>query len=191
MSWRMDSSAGVAIWDTEPMSSDDLALRDEEIEWLVQKGRHQWNLINGRLLESGTPTANVGFYSSLNANPPTAAQTSTAVTTVATPGTTIWTVGTYSPLLANAITCPSAYRVTASGTIQTSTTSQTFNVLPSIGTGLGERRADHGHDSRCLRRGDYRCDGADINLVHAGRPDDPHPRYVGQLHGSWAAFRLA
>ena len=90
MSWRMDSTAGAAIWDTQPLTSDDLALRDEEIEWLAQQGRHQWKIINGRLAASGHPTANVGSYTSAGAYPPTAAQTSTAVTT-ATPGTAIWT----------------------------------------------------------------------------------------------------
>lgn len=134
MSWRMDSSAGAAIWDTEPMSVQDLKCRDEELEWLIRDGRSSWQLINGRIAGSGHPTAALGSYGGLLAYPPVEAQTSTAVTT-ASPGTTLWTVATYSPILANAIMAASAYRITASGTIQTSTTSQTCNWMPSIGTG--------------------------------------------------------
>lgn len=134
MSWRTDSTAGAAIWDTEPMSTDDLALRDDEIAWLAQKGRHQWKLINGRLAKSGHPTANVGSYSSLGAYPPTQAQTSVAVTT-ATPGTTLWTSTIWSPLLANAVIAGSAYHIAASGTVQSSTSALTLTLLPSIGTG--------------------------------------------------------
>ena len=133
MSWRMDSTAGGYIYDTQPMVSDDLALRNEEIEWLAQKGRHSWKLINGRLAESGHPTANIGAYSSLGAFPPIGAQTSTAVTT-ATPGTAIWTSTIYSPLLANAVVAGSGYHIAASGTIQTSTTPLTVTSLPVIGS---------------------------------------------------------
>lgn len=129
----MDSSAGAHIWDTEPMCSDDLALRNEEIEWLKQKGRHQWQLINGRLAKSGEPTNAFGAYSGLGANPVTQAQTSTAVTT-ATPGTAIWTSTIFSPILANAVVAGSAYKIYSSGTIQTSTTSLTVTTLPVIGS---------------------------------------------------------
>lgn len=134
MPWRMDSSAGAAIWDTQPMTRDDLALRNEEIEWLSAQGRSQWKLINGRLAKSGHPTANVGSYSSLGAFPPTQAQTSVAVTT-ATPGTTLWTSTIWSPLLSNAVTSGSGYHIYASGTVQTSTSGLTLTLLPSIGTG--------------------------------------------------------
>lgn len=133
MSWRMDSTAGAAIWDTQPLTSDDLALRDEEIEWLAQQGRHQWKIINGRLAASGHPTANVGSYTSAGAYPPTAAQTSTAVTT-ATPGTAIWTSTIYSPILANAVIAGSSYHIQASGTIQSSTSGLTVTTLPVIGS---------------------------------------------------------
>ena len=134
MSWRMDSTVGAAIWDTEPMSGTDLLCRDEELEWLTRNGKKQWELINGRIARSGHPTAALGSYGGLMAYPPNAAQTSTAVTT-SSPGTTLWTVATFSPILANAVMAPSAYRIAANGTIQTSTTSQTCNWMPSIGTG--------------------------------------------------------
>lgn len=144
MSWRMDSTAGAAIWDTQPLSTSDLALRDEEIRWLC-KHQRPWKLVNARIAEMGDPIANVGAYTSLGAYPPTAAQTSTAVTT-ATPGTTIWTVSIWTPILANSVVAGSGYRVAASGTIQTSTTSQTFNVLPSVGSGTVNAAPTTHHD---------------------------------------------
>lgn len=133
MSYHIDSTAGLTIADTQPMVDDVLALRNEEIEWLCQQDRHKWELINGRLVRSGDPVANIGAYTSLGAYPPTAAQTSTAVTT-ATPGTAIWTSTIYSPLLANAVIAGSAYRITAGGTIQTSTSALTVTTLPVIGS---------------------------------------------------------
>lgn len=129
----MDSTAGAAIWDTQEMTPCDLKLRNEEIEWLARKGRHEWKLINGRLARSGHPVANVGAYTSLGAYPPNAAQTSTAVTT-ATPGTAIWTSTIFSPILNNAVTAGSAYHVWASGTIQSSTSGLTVTTIPVIGS---------------------------------------------------------
>lgn len=134
MSWRQDSTAGAAIWDTEPMSGQDLLCRDEELRWLMNHGKKQWELINGRIARKGDPTAALGSYGGLMAYPPNAAQTSTALAT-STPGSTIWTVATYSPILANAVMAPSGYRITASGTIQTSTSGLTVTALPSIGSG--------------------------------------------------------
>lgn len=130
----MDSTAGARIWDTEPLASDELALRNEEIEWLAAQGRAQWKLVNGRLAASGHPTNNLGAYTSINAFPPVQAQTSTAVTT-ATPGTCIWTSTIWTPLLANAVTAGSSYEVFASGTVQSSTSGLTLTILPSIGSG--------------------------------------------------------
>mgnify|MGYP001332538603 CR=1 FL=1 len=103
MSWRTDSSCGAHIWDTEPMTTDDLALRDEEIAWLTQKGRHQWKLVNGRIARKGDPVAAVGAYSALGAYPPVQAQTSSALATT-TPGTCFWTSTIWTPILANAVT---------------------------------------------------------------------------------------
>jgi len=134
MSWRTDSSSGATIWDTEPLTRSELALRDEEIEWLAQQGRHQWKLINGRLARKGDPIAAVGQYSALAANPPVNPQTSAALTT-ATPGTCLWTSTIWTPILANATVSGSAFHVVASGTVQTSTTSLTLTLLPSIGSG--------------------------------------------------------
>jgi hypothetical protein len=56
MGWRFDSTAGATIWDTEPMTRDDLALRDEELAWMIREGKRGWKLINGRIAASGEPT---------------------------------------------------------------------------------------------------------------------------------------
>ena len=132
-SWRQDSTAGAAIWDTQPMSASDLACRDEELAWLMQDGRKQWRLINGRIARSGDPTASEGVYAGLAAYPPAAATPTVANTTTASPGNAWWTTTLYAPLLANATLAPSAYRIHASGTYQLSTTAMTMTVLPFIG----------------------------------------------------------
>lgn len=134
MSWKMDSTAGAAIWDTQPLAQDELAIRDEELAWLTNQGRSQWKLVNGRIAKSGDPVANVGAYTSLGAYPPVQAQTSVAVTT-STPGTTLWTSTIWSPILGNAAIAGSAYHLAASGTVQSSTSGLTLTLLPSIGTG--------------------------------------------------------
>lgn len=137
MSWRLDSTAGAAIWDTEVPSSQDLLCRDEELSWLMNHGRKHWQLINGRIADKGDPTALEGTYGGLQAYPPVAAQTGASMTTgTATPGVCLWSDAVYSPILANAVMAPSAYKLYASGTIQTSVTGGTLTLLPSIGTGL-------------------------------------------------------
>jgi hypothetical protein len=134
MGWRRDSSAGGAIWDTEPLGRQDLLCRDEELRWLMQKGRQQWKLINGRIARSGDPVAGVGAYTTLGAYPPNANAPTVANTQTATPGLAWWTASLYTPLLANAVLAPSAWRIHASGTYQLSTTAMTMTLLPFIGT---------------------------------------------------------
>ena len=169
MPWRMDSTAGAAIWDTQPMSTDDLALRDDEIRWLMQKERQSWKLVNGRISQKGDPVANVGSYTSLGAYPPTQTQTSTAVTT-ATPGTAIWTSTIFSPILGNSVIAGSGYRIAASGTIQTSAGS--LDGHDAAGDRIGDRQCGYGGDAGdarsvgCLR--DARYD-AHVDLVPPGR----------------------
>ena len=134
MGWRSDSSAGAAIWDTEPLTTSELALRDEELTWLMRQGRHQWRLINGRIARKGDPVASLGPYTSLGAQPVTQAQTP-AVLATATPGTCLWTSTIWTPIPANTVVGGQGFHCVASGTVQTSTTGQTLTLLPSIGTG--------------------------------------------------------
>jgi hypothetical protein len=138
MSWRFDSTAGANIWETQPLSDDELKLRDEEIVWLKQQGRRDWKVINGRLQRSGEPTMLEGTYGGLVAYPP--AQDLTAVTG-GTANVAWWTPALYTPLPANSVLSPEAYRIAATGRVTSSATTQTItpnaNIGTAIGTGLG------------------------------------------------------
>lgn len=137
--WRRTRNMGNAPYALSragdgPITMDDLPLRDEHLMWWINRGRSDWKMVNGRLALSGDPTMNVGSYTSVNAYPPTAAQTSVAVTT-ATPGTTLWTSTLWTPILGNSVVAGSSFHCLASGTVQSSTSSLTLTLLPSIGTG--------------------------------------------------------
>jgi hypothetical protein len=138
MPWRMDSTVGAHVWDTEPMTRDELAQRDEEIVWLKNHERRNWKLINGRIAGSGDPTMLEGTYGGLVAYPP--AQDLTAVTG-GTANVAWWTPALYTPLPANSVLSPEAYRIAATGRVTSSATTQTItpnaNIGTAIGTGLG------------------------------------------------------
>jgi hypothetical protein len=134
----MDSTAGAHVWDTQPMTGDELAVRDEELAWLMRHERRNWRLINGRIAGKGDPVAAEGTYGALLAYPP--AQSGTAVTG-GTANVAWWSAAVYSPIPANSVLAPQAYRVIATGTVTSSATAQTLtpsaNVGTAVGTGLG------------------------------------------------------
>jgi hypothetical protein len=134
MAWRMDSTAGASIWDTEPMSRDELALRDEELDWLIRNQKRGWKLINGRLAASGAPTAMAeGTYGALAAYPlPTseAALTLSATEQGLIPAAHI---PIYTPLPINGVLAPQAYRVVLSGVFTSVATSGTLTMTPRLG----------------------------------------------------------
>lgn len=132
MGWRRDSSSGLSIPDTEPMSRSDLLCRDEELDWLMAHQRRDWKLINGRIARSGDPVALQGTYTGVGAYPPAAALT--AVTGAATI-LSWWTTSIYTPIPANGVLFPSGWRVQANGVITSSAVSQTITMTPAIGTG--------------------------------------------------------
>ena len=43
MSWRMDGSAGAAIWDSAELTGQELLGRDEELRWLIGQVRTNGN----------------------------------------------------------------------------------------------------------------------------------------------------
>lgn len=131
MPWRMDSTAGAAIWDTMPMSLSDLTCRDEEIRWLMNHERVGWSLINGRIANSGAPTANYGEYTSLAANPPAGTLANVASLNGEA---SLYTTSLYSPWLANALIAPSAWEVFVSFQATTSTSPGNLTIVPRVGS---------------------------------------------------------
>ena len=138
--WRRSSFSSPPVWESEPGSftSDDLALRDEEILWLKRQGRKDWKLINGRIVQSREPSNVEGTYGGLLAYPP--AQNLGAVTG-GVANVAWWSAATYTPIAPNSIMAPEAYRIAATGTITSTGAGQT--IIPSVnwgtavGTGLG------------------------------------------------------
>src|SRR5215468_5914595 len=136
MGWRMDRD-GAAIW--EPMSLDDLANRDEEIEFLDRK-RRPWKLINGliegsiaanqrawkgvlnELQAKGELTALQGGFTGLELTP---ASGTIPTATILTTEVAMWATATYTPIAAN-VQCPKAFILRAFGICTTAATQGTM-----------------------------------------------------------------
>lgn len=130
MGWRRDSSAGAAIWDTEPLSGEEVACRDEEIRWLMAHERQGWGLVNGRLAEKGDPTA-YGTFAGLAALPP--AGTLANVASLSGEAS-LWNVALFTPWLANALVAPSAWQLYVSWQTTTGLTPANLTLNPRVGT---------------------------------------------------------
>lgn len=128
----MDSTAGAHVWDTEPLSEQGIACRDEEIRWLVAHERQQWGLINGRLKEQADPEA-YGTYAGLAAIPPAASFNTTSLNGEAA----LWTTSLFTPWLANTLVGPSAWRCYASFTAATGLTPANLVLNPRVGSVTG------------------------------------------------------
>jgi hypothetical protein len=130
MSWRQDSTAGATIWDTQPLSDDELAQRDEEIRWLIGHERQQWGLINGRLAGSGDPTA-YGTYAGIAAVPPSGTLANVASLNGEAAA---WTTSLFTPWLANSLVAPSAWQLYTSFQATTSTSPANLTINPRVGS---------------------------------------------------------
>ena len=133
MSWRVDSNSGATIWDTEPMTRDDLKLRDEELDWLVRNKR-PWKLINGRIARSGDSTFMAeGTYGALAAYPLPVSEA--ALTLSATEQGLIPAahIPIYTPLPINGMLAPQAYRFIATGIFTSVATSGNLTTSIRIG----------------------------------------------------------
>jgi hypothetical protein len=110
-----------------------LAVRDEELAWLMRKHRGAWKMISGQLAGRGVPTALEGTYGGLLAYPP--AQDLAAVTGGAA-NVAWWSAALYTPIPANAVMAPEAFRIACTGRV-TTTASQTITPNATIGTAIG------------------------------------------------------
>jgi hypothetical protein len=131
MSWRHEN--GIPIW--EPMSLDDISNRNEEITWLKNHERRNWKLVNGRIARSGDPVnMPQGPYGAAIVNPP--AQSLAAVTG-GTANVAWWSSALYTPLAANSVIAPEAYKLWAAGLVTSSGAGQTITPSANVGTAVG------------------------------------------------------
>jgi hypothetical protein len=129
----MDSTAGAYIWDTQPMSDEELLCRDEEIRWLMAHERQGWGLINGRLKTDGTLTA-YGTYAGLAAIPPTSSSGFQANVASLNGEASLWTTSLFTPWLANSLVAPSAWKLHTSWQTTTSTSPGNLTLNPRVGS---------------------------------------------------------
>jgi hypothetical protein len=119
--------------DVRTLLPHQLACRDDELAWLIREHRTRWRLIGGQIHGQGIPTALEGTYMGLLAYPP--AQDLTAVTG-GTANVAWWTAALYSPIPANSVMTPEAFRLASTGRV-TTTGAQTITPNANIGTAIG------------------------------------------------------
>lgn len=164
MPFVKDSPWAVPVW--EQISQDEADTRDEEMVWLKEQGRPfhisngqlitngsnefrntlleiqklseverpNWKKIHNDMALAGNPTALEGTYGGLNAYPP--AQDLAAVTG-GTVNVVWWSPTLYTPIPANSVLAPEAFRIAVSGRITSSAVSQTLTPSANIGTAVG------------------------------------------------------
>jgi hypothetical protein len=115
------------------MSADQLACRDEELAWLMRHERMRWKVINGQLASRGEPVASSGQFAGPGAF--SNAQALSAVTG-GTSNVAWWSPSVYTPIPANSVKAPAAYRLVAWGIITSSGAGQTIQVNPAVGTAV-------------------------------------------------------
>jgi hypothetical protein len=112
------------------MTTDELALRDEELSWLMQHERGRWGLINGRIARSADPVS-IGTYANLAAIPP--AGTLANAASINGEGA-LYTNSLWSPWPADSLYAPSAWDLYVSFQVVTSTSPGSATVTPRIGS---------------------------------------------------------
>lgn len=103
----------------------------DDIHVLVKYKRLEWNRINKEILRSGDPTALQGGFAGLPCVPPAS---SLASVTSLNGTVALWSSSLHSPINANAVQAPQAYRVLAHGTVTTSTSPGNLGFDPRVGT---------------------------------------------------------
>lgn len=108
----------------------------DDLNDLVRYERHYWKMIDGRIAESGDPTALESLFGGLMAVPLASAGTASAFA-VATE-TALWTPATYTPIPANSLMVPETFRLAATlNWTSTATASPTLILTPRLGTTVG------------------------------------------------------
>jgi len=138
MPWRDDSTLGAHVWDTQPMSDDDLAVRDEELTWLLRHEKKNWKLFNGRITGRDRdfplgPVNAEGTYGALGAYPPSASIAASALSTTETGLLSAANVAIYTPMPPNSILAPQAWRIVICGVYTAGATPGTVAFTPRIG----------------------------------------------------------
>jgi hypothetical protein len=143
--WRCDSTWDPDVSRTRPLAPDEVAQRNEEIDYLKRYFKHHaWSLDNGRLIERpqswkmglrsiADPTMSEGTYGGLAAYPlpgSVAALTLSATEQGLIPATSI---PIYTPIPINGVMAPQAYRVILTGVFTSVATSGTLTMTPRLG----------------------------------------------------------
>lgn len=115
------------------MTADELALRDEELDYLIRHERTGWKLINGRIAEKGDPTGAFGTYSALGAYPLSAALASLTLSATEQGLIPSANIGLYTPILPNGIVAPAAYQIQATGLFTSTSTAQNLTTTVRLG----------------------------------------------------------
>lgn len=115
------------------MTADDLALRDEELDYLIRHGRTKWKLINGHIAESGDPTNAFGTYSALGAYPLSGALSSLTLSASEQGLIPAADIGLYTPIAPNGVVAPAAYQVSAMGVFTSTATAQNLTTAVRLG----------------------------------------------------------
>lgn len=124
MGWHFDSTVGAHLWDTQPLSPEEVLERNDEIQWLIAHERRHWKLVNGRITGSGDPTFMAeGTWGALGAYPPPAALSmAAALSATEAAGITNANQPIYVPIFGNATLAPQAWRYVIAGRYTVTTT---------------------------------------------------------------------
>lgn len=96
-----------------------------------QLARETWKMRQRAIADAGDPTALEGVYAGLNAYPPAADLSVTSIAGTAA----LWTSSLWTPLPANGVLAPEAYRIAITANLTTAATPGNIGLDPRIGSG--------------------------------------------------------
>lgn len=133
MGWRSDTTLGALVFEEDLLTEDQVAVRDEELAYLMQKQRGYWSLINGRIAASGHPMATAGVYAGLAAYPMPIAIAGPAMSTTEAGIISAGNIAIYTPMPASVVTSPQMWEARISGTYTVGATPGTIAFTPRLG----------------------------------------------------------